>query len=158
MSSSADAKRISDILDAAVDVTIATLRDDGFPQASVVSFVNDGLKIYFGTGAKAQKAHNIARDNRVAVTTTLPYASWDQIKGLNLSGRAFPITAPVEFQYVGALMLKKFPQIARYSSFGDGMDLALFRIDPEIVSVLDYAQGFGHTDLIDLRRAEPTST
>jgi len=27
-------------------------------------------------------------------------------------------------------------------------DVALFRVVPEIVSVLDYTKGFGHTDLV----------
>ena len=151
MSTATEQKRIVDILDAADDLTIATLRDDGYPQATVVSFANDGLTIYLGTGAGAQKAQNMRRDGRVSIAVTLPYKTWDQIKGLNLAGRADLITAPEEFRHVGELMYKKFPQISQYADFGTGMDMALFRITPEIVSILDYAQGFGHTDLIDLR-------
>lgn len=151
MSSEADRKRIVDILDAANDLTIATQREDGYPQATVVSFVNDGLRIYLGTGAQAQKAKNMARNDKVAVAITLPYQTWDQIKGVNLAGRAHRVSAPEEFRHVGELMFKKFPQISQYATFGEEMELALFRIDPEIVSILDYSQGFGHTDLIDLR-------
>ena len=39
---------IISILDNAIDITIATVRQDGYPQATTVSYVNDGLKIYFG--------------------------------------------------------------------------------------------------------------
>jgi hypothetical protein len=48
---------------------------------------------------------------------------------------------------VGRLMLWKFPQIARYAP-ADMDELVLFRINPEIISVLDYRKGFGHTDLV----------
>ena len=151
MATQQESTRIVEILNAADDLTIATQREDGYPQATTVSFVNDGLKIYLGTGALAQKAQNIGRSNKVGVTVNLPYKTWDQIRGLNLAGRATRVTAPDELRHVGELMFKKFPQISQYADFGQGMDLALFRIDPEVVSVLDYSQGFGHTDLIDLR-------
>ena len=134
------------ILDAAADLTIATNRADGYPQATTVSFVNDGEKIYFGTGAKAQKAQNIARDDRVSAAITDPYKTWDDIKGVSIGGRARRVTEPDEFRRVGELMFKKFPQISKYADFGEGMELALFRIDPEVISILDYSKGFGHTE------------
>lgn len=142
--------RIVSILDAANDLTIATLRADGYPQATTVSFVNDGATIYFGAGAEAQKAKNIARDERVSVTINLPYKTWDEIKGLSIGGRARPIKDAAEFRKVGELMFKKFPQISDYADFGAGQQLALFRIDAEVVSILDYSQGFGHTELVEV--------
>jgi hypothetical protein len=46
-------------------------------------------------------------------------------------------------------MFQKFPQIARYAPT-DMEELMLFRIIPEIISVLDYRKGFGHTDLFEV--------
>jgi len=46
-------------------------------------------------------------------------------------------------------MVEKFPQIARYAPSGM-QGVILFRIKPEIISVLDYRKGFGHTDLVRL--------
>lgn len=63
------------ILDQANDMTIATVREDGYPQATTVSYVNDGLTIYFGCAAESQKAKNIARSEKVSLTVNLPYAS-----------------------------------------------------------------------------------
>ncbi len=48
---------------------------------------------------------------------------------------------------MGQMMLRKFPQIAQYAPT-DMRQLVLFRIIPEIISVLDYRKGFGHTDLV----------
>lgn len=147
MLSQAQREQFVSILDAANDLTVATLRADGYPQATTVSFINDGAKIYFGTGAKAQKAQNIARDDRVSVAITDPYKSWDEIRGVSLGGRARPVTDPDELKRVGELMFKKFPQIAKYVEFGESVEMALFRVEPEVISILDYSKGFGHTEL-----------
>lgn len=144
MLNSAQREQAISILDAAADLTIATNRADGYPQATTVSFVHDGLTIYFGTGAQAQKAKNIARDGRVSITVDLPYANWDDIKGLSLGGRATRVTSPDEMGKIGALMFAKFPQLKDIAQ--NGFDMTLFRVDPEVVSILDYSRGFGHTE------------
>lgn len=143
--------QIISILDAADDLTIATIRHDGYPQATTVSFVNDGLATYFGTSTEAQKAKNIARDPRVSITVNLPYKNWDEIKGLSIGGRAKRVSEPEELKKVGELMLKKFPQLAKYADFTTGMELALFRIDADVISILDYSKGFGTTELCAVR-------
>ena len=60
-------QEIVSILDDANDMTIATVREDGYPQATTVSYVNDGLKIYFGCAANSQKVRGLA-DPRARTT------------------------------------------------------------------------------------------
>ncbi len=55
-------RQIVDLLNDHRIMTIATNRDDGWPQATVVSYVNDGLIIYCLTSRDTQKFHNIMRD------------------------------------------------------------------------------------------------
>ena len=57
-------KEILSILDDANDMTIATVREDGYPRATTVSYVDDGLTIYFDCAANSQKAKNLARTAR----------------------------------------------------------------------------------------------
>jgi len=137
------------ILDQANDMTIATVRKDGYPQATTVSYVNDGLTIYFGCAAESQKAKNIACSDKVSLTVNLSYAGWDEIRGLSIGGKAAPVADRQERDRVGQLMLRKFPQIALYAP-ADMEQLVVFRITPEIISVLDYRKGFGHTDLVNV--------
>ena len=40
--------QIEAILEKGRDLTLATIRPDGAPQATTVSYVNDGLAVYFG--------------------------------------------------------------------------------------------------------------
>ena len=148
MLSAAQRNKILAILAEATDLTIATNRDDGYPQATTVSFVSDGLTLYFGTWSKSQKAKNIAAYNRVSVAITDPYKSWNDIRGISLAGRAHKLTEAVELERVSALMLERFPQIAQFSQAMSPVDMAMFRIDAEVISILDYALQFGHTELV----------
>jgi hypothetical protein len=116
---------------------------------TTVSYLSDGLIIYFGCAAESQKAQNIACNDKVSLTVTLPYFSWEEIRGLSMGGRARPVTDPNEINSVSELMLRKFPQILRYALAGK-KGVFLVRITPEVISVLDYRKGFGHTDLVKL--------
>ncbi|MER8957242.1 pyridoxamine 5'-phosphate oxidase family protein [Mesorhizobium sp. M0833] len=53
-------------------MTIATLRPDGWPQATTVGYVNEGLTLYFLCGLDSQKAENLARDDRVPSIAVSP--------------------------------------------------------------------------------------
>lgn len=147
-------RAIIEILELGRDLTLATLREDGAPQATTVSYASDGLSIYFGCGAQSQKARNLARDDRVSLTVDLPYANWNEIRGLSLFGRARPLTAPNDIGWVGRLFRARFPEM---EAFADApMEMALFCITPQVVSVLDYRKGFGHTELVTAAELEPT--
>jgi len=139
--------KILDILSRCMDMTIATVRPDGAPQATVVSFAHDGMTLYFGCGAQSQKARNLAREPRVSITVTPPYAAWSVIEGLSIAGVAQEMTTLAELAEVAALMIRRFPQFAEIAP-ADLAETKIFRVRPELVSVLDYSKGFGHTDLL----------
>jgi hypothetical protein len=140
--------RIVAVLDAATDLVVATLRPDGWPQASTVSYVNDGLDIYFGSSARSQKAENIGHDPRVSAALNPPYHAWDEIRGLSMAARAERIGDSAELARVGHLVLRKFPQVQNYVH-GDPLgDLGVFRLRHVVLSVLDYSRGFGWTELV----------
>jgi PPOX class probable F420-dependent enzyme len=135
---------VRDILEKALDITIATTRPDGWPQATTVSFVSDGLTLYFGTWTQSQKVANIKRDPRVSVTANAPYTSWDTIRSLSLAGEAALVTAPAEQARIGELMMKRFgAELAKQSNI-DMSQTAFVRITPRVFSILDYGKGFGH--------------
>src|SRR5947209_5493301 len=61
-------KKVLDLLDEHRIMSLATTRPDGWPQATTVGYVSEGLTLYFMCGRDSQKARNIARDNRVSLT------------------------------------------------------------------------------------------
>jgi len=139
--------QIISILNHVDDMTIATVREDGFPQATTVTYVNEGLTIYFITTADSQKAQNLAKNDKVSLTINRTYENWDEIEGLSMSGHATPIRDPEEIERIGTLLLEKFPQAAQYETTA-GTELSFFRIEPKVISILDYKKGFGHTELV----------
>ncbi|MFH1340598.1 MAG: pyridoxamine 5'-phosphate oxidase family protein [Pseudomonadota bacterium] len=142
-------------------MTIATNRPDGWPQATTVGYVNDGFLLYCFVARNAQKYANILRDPRVSIAIGSDATRPRDIKGLSLAGRADSVTDRSEFDYISALRLKRYPEYAalpvpdadnpaalRMASTPVPDRVALLRIAPEIISVLDYSKGFGHSDLI----------
>jgi general stress protein 26 len=64
-------------------MTIATLRPDGWPQATTMGYVSEGLTIWFLCELKRQKARNLALDNRVSITIDHDTPDIMAITGLN---------------------------------------------------------------------------
>lgn len=149
---------ILDIIAQGQDMTLATVRPDGAPQATTVSYASDGLSIFFGCGEGSQKARNLAHDPRVSLTINLPYEDWGQIRGVSVFGRARRLSEAEALSRAADAFLAKFPEVAQYVTGGG--DVAMFEAMPELVSVLDYRQGFGHTELVRVAdgRLEPVAT
>jgi nitroimidazol reductase NimA-like FMN-containing flavoprotein (pyridoxamine 5'-phosphate oxidase superfamily) len=133
-------------------MTLATNRPDGWPQATVVGYANDGLKIYCFVSRLSQKYANIIRDPRVSATIASDAAQPLEIKGLSLAGKAAPVTDQTEVDRAYAIMLKRYPEYASWPRPNPAA-APLLRITPMIVSVLDYSKGFGHSDLVDVAEA-----
>lgn len=139
---------ILDIMDRATDLTLATVRSDGYPQATTVSFAHDGLTIYIGIGKESQKARNIRHSNKVSLTINTEYQDWNQIKGVSMAALAEILTDPKELDQAANCILKRFPQAGEWAEPGAMDQIAFLRIKPQVISVLNYEKGFGHTDLV----------
>ena len=142
-------------------MSISTNRLDGWPQTTVVGYVNDGFFLYCFVARDSQKYANALRDPRVSIAIGSDVTDPHDIKGLSLAGRASVVTDPGECDYVSALRLKRYPEYASFSPpAADNAAalrmaprppadrVALLRIAPEIISVVDYSKGFGHSNLI----------
>ncbi|TQV81364.1 pyridoxamine 5'-phosphate oxidase family protein [Exilibacterium tricleocarpae] len=141
--------QITSIITDVNDMTIATVREDGFPQATTVSYLSEGLTVYFITPANSQKAQNIAKNNKVSLTINREYKSWNDIESLSMGALAVAVDDPAEREKIGTLLMEKFPQAVEYE-MGDNLDLVFFRVEPKVISLLDYRKGFGHTELVSL--------
>ena len=143
--------QIMEILDSVKDMTIATIRSDGFPQATVVAFVHDDLRLYFATALASQKARNIVMCDKVSDTITRPYDRWGEIEGLSLGGHASEVTDPDELRAAHTLLMARFPETVEVEPEMMG-EIGVFRIDPSVISLLDYTKGFGHAELIEIEK------
>jgi general stress protein 26 len=140
---------ILDILRQHNILTLATVREDGFPQATTVGYISDGLSLYVGCGADSQKLRNIDRCNKVSLTVDHDEDDWSRIRGLSMGATAEVVTDPAEIARVIELTLAKFPQFKSMPK-PEPDRFAFLRITPKVISVLDYRKGFGHTGLVEV--------
>jgi general stress protein 26 len=131
------------ILEQGREATLATLRPDGWPQATVINYVNDDKSLYFDCLVASQKAQNIARDDRVSLALIVPYEASGPILGLSLSGHAKLVDAPADRSHVIGLWKIRYPYM-REQLDQDLCEFAFFAITPTVVSFPDYTAGLGH--------------
>src|SRR5439155_20098052 len=81
-------KKILTLLDQHRIMTIATLRPDGWPQATTVGYAKEGLTLYFLCGPDSQKAANLAQDDRVSLTIDHDTPQVMEITGLSMAAHA----------------------------------------------------------------------
>jgi nitroimidazol reductase NimA-like FMN-containing flavoprotein (pyridoxamine 5'-phosphate oxidase superfamily) len=145
------------MLDGRRIMTIATIRPDGWPQATVVSYANEGLALYCMLGLNTQKHLNIVRDPRVSVAISGDYKQPLQYKGLSLAGHATVSEDDAEIERVRGLVLSRHPKYKKIPA-PDPARIGVLRLMPDVVSIIDYSKGFGHSDLVrvseDLQQIE----
>ncbi len=130
-------------------MTIATNRRDGWPQATMVGYANDGFELYFFVARLSQKFANIKNDSRVSVAIGEDFSDPLEIKGVSLAGRAQQVTDGKEFERAVAIFLKRFPEYADWPHPTPSLS-PMMKVTPTILSVLDYSKGFGHSDLVTI--------
>jgi nitroimidazol reductase NimA-like FMN-containing flavoprotein (pyridoxamine 5'-phosphate oxidase superfamily) len=142
-------RKILALLDQHRIMTVATLRSDGWPQATTGGYVSEGLTLYFLCGFDIQKAKNLALDNRVSLTIDHDTANLMANTGLSMSGHAHAVTDRAEAEKILRMLPLKYPDAPPLPMKMPSPDeIRLFRTTPTIVSILDYSKGFGHTDLV----------
>ncbi len=141
--------KILTLLDQHRIMTIATLKADGWPQATTVGYANEGLTLYFLCGPDSQKAANLARDDRVSLTIDHDTPQVMEIAGLSMAARAQVVVDPTEAEKALRLPMSKYPQQDSIPlPMPSAADVRIFRVAPTVISVLDYSKGFGHTELV----------
>jgi nitroimidazol reductase NimA-like FMN-containing flavoprotein (pyridoxamine 5'-phosphate oxidase superfamily) len=141
-------KKILALLDQHRIMTIATLRPDGWPQATTVGYANEGLTLYFLCGLDSQKARNLSRDNRVSLTIDHDTPDLMAITGLSMAAHAEVVTDRAEASKILYMLPLKYPEVSLPGPMPTPEEVRIFRVTPTVISVLDYSKGFGHTDLI----------
>ena len=129
------------------NMSLATVRPDGYPQATTVGYANDGLTLYFACDRNGQKVRNLRRSSKVSLTINKDSADWKKITGLSMGATAKVLERPADTQRALALLSRKFKDMKGLSE-EDLAETAFVRVQPKVVSMLDYRRGFGWTKLV----------
>jgi nitroimidazol reductase NimA-like FMN-containing flavoprotein (pyridoxamine 5'-phosphate oxidase superfamily) len=144
-------QKILALLDQHRIMTLATLRPDGWPQATTVGYVNEGLSLYFLCALDSQKAANLARDDRVSLTIDHDTSDLMAITGLSMAAHAQKVANRDEAMKVLQMMPAKYPDETKLPvRMPAPGEVCIFRVTPTVISVLDYTKGFGHCELVYL--------
>lgn len=141
--------KILEVLQSHHLMTLATIRPDGFPQATIVNYVHDGLTLYFATDAASQKAGNIRLNNKVSVAIASQTEDFYKLRGLSMSGIATRLLEKETAEEFSLSLFRRLPQSKRFVP-QDPNELAVFSISPVAISLVDYASGFGKSYLLEL--------
>lgn len=136
-----------DILNENRLMAIATLRADGWPQATMVSYANEDILIYFVVSRQSQKFANVDRDDRVSIVIGQDFYDPASIRALSIAARASEVWDPKQRERAVKLLLDRHPGLRRLER-PEPRHSAVMRANPEIITVLDYSKGFGHADLL----------
>ena len=112
--------KILDLLDQHRIMTVATNRPDGWPQATTVGYVNDGLTLYClcapqsqkaqNCAPQSQKAQNLARDDRISLTVDHDISDPMTIAGLSMAAYARVVEDPAEVEKVLNMLMARYPE------------------------------------------------
>jgi nitroimidazol reductase NimA-like FMN-containing flavoprotein (pyridoxamine 5'-phosphate oxidase superfamily) len=137
--------KILELLDENDVMTVATVRADGWPQATLVGYVRDDLTLYFAVARISQKLANIQRDPRVSIA--LGHHAPNRLRGLSMAAHAAEVTDSREIARLNALMRERYPGKSRFSP--REISAALIRATPSVVSVIDLTEGPGEPELAE---------
>ena len=136
-----------DILDQHRLMGLATLRADGWPQATMVGYANEGLLLYFIISRASQKYANIGRDSRVSIVVGRDFEDPAQIKALSIAANASEVRDPRQRERAIDLILQRHPALSKLPR-PDLEHSVVMRAYCSIVTILDYSKGFGHADVL----------
>jgi hypothetical protein len=68
------------------------------------------------------------------------------IAGLSMAAQAQPVTDATEVAKAMNLLVARYPEYA--FPMPKPEEIAVYRVMPKVISVLDYSKGFGHSDLV----------
>jgi len=128
-------------------MSLATVRPDGYPQATTVTYANDGLTLYFCCDRNSQKARNLRRSPKVSLTINKDTANWHKITGLSMGATAKILERPADTKRALTLLARKFKDM-RGLGAEDLEEFVFVRVQPKVVSMLDYQREFGWTRLV----------
>ncbi len=135
--------------------TLSTIRPDGTPQASGISYVNIGLNLYFAMDPHSQKMKNIDHNPNVGFATFKDYHRWDRTRAVQLHGKCEVVTDKAEEEKVINLIVAKWPWCVEYESMMEWAAKAgtvpYCKIIPKGIAYLDYPKfGFNQYVVLDL--------
>ncbi|WP_428565299.1 MAG: pyridoxamine 5'-phosphate oxidase family protein [Solidesulfovibrio sp. DCME] len=140
-------------------MTLATCAD-GAPWATDVYFAPLGWRLVFFSAPTSRHCRNLAVSEACAATVHPPVASWREIRGLQMEGRAGPVTGLADKAAATAAYVAKFPFVKDLLANPGDTARKLAKVAPHVfvpcrIRYLDNALGFGARFTVRLADGRP---
>lgn len=113
-------------------MTLACRRADGWPHATTVGYLNQGLDLYFFVARSSHKFANLNADPRAAAAIRTTTTRGDPV-GVSMTGRVDEVLDPAVVQRLNLLVAERYPQVHVYCPSANAVAVMHFR--PVAISV-----------------------
>ncbi|HEY2426146.1 MAG TPA: pyridoxamine 5'-phosphate oxidase family protein [Pseudolabrys sp.] len=146
--------RIATFLDANHVMSLATCGAEG-PHAASVFYVRDGLALLWVSDPKSRHSTELEANARIGATVAPDYFDYDDIRGVQISGRARVITDASERANARLILHARYPYLKQMSESRPALEEAYqrveyYRLEPTRLVLIDNSRGFGHKDILEL--------
>lgn len=129
---------IVDLLERERLMTLACNRPDGWPQATTVGYLNEGLNLYFIVARDSQKFANLQADPRASAAIRSQAPSGGGV-GLSMAGRVVEVIEPEAVEQLNRRVVERYPDVHVYSPSGGSV--AVLHFAPAIISAVGVTGG-----------------
>jgi uncharacterized protein len=145
--------RIAAFLDAHHVMSLATCVHDRAHAANLF-YVRDGFALLWVSDLGSRHSADIAANGRVAATIAADCFDIDEIRGLQISGRAQVIAGELPRADAQRLLETRYPQIKGLLGACTTLReayarMAFYRLEPMRMVLIDNSLGFGHKEKIE---------
>jgi nitroimidazol reductase NimA-like FMN-containing flavoprotein (pyridoxamine 5'-phosphate oxidase superfamily) len=126
-------------------MAISTVRPDGWPQTTMVGYVNRGFDVFFLIFRSGQKYANIQMDDRVSIAVSAEASAIEDVKAVYAGGHAVEITDKAECSEIWRRFMERSSNLWGFK-IPEAKQAAFMRMRCKYVSVLDFSQGLGHRE------------
>ena len=127
-------------------LTLGTSSKNGKPLTHPMAYVNIGTDVYFSTNKSSRKIKNILENPNVAYSIYDQTDHLDEIRLLQMEGKAEKINDEKEYKNIMKMLKSKFP----YSNYIPiSSDTIVIKISPKSCYFSDYNRRFGNIEEIE---------
>ena len=139
--------RILQLLDECVDLTLATVRPDGAPQANIVNYAHEGLEIFVATDRSSAKVRNLLSCARAALALRGDYSRWSEVRGLSIDAIGEVLADDsADAQRAKDCLTRRFPDTVATPTPQDPATTVYLKLTPLRIVLIDYERGYGHRE------------
>lgn len=146
---------ITALLDRERLMTLACKRPDGWPHATTVGYLNEGLNLYFIVARTSQKFVNLQADPRASVAVRSESGGQGDGVGLSMAGRVVEVVDPAAVERLNREVIARYPQVHVYCPSADAVAVLHFR--PQVISAVGVVDGRSNAETFTLSETDSDS-